>query len=59
MSIPTNAQLILAAKRLHEEEGELEIDYDAKISRASDERGAYVQAWVWVAYDDANQETDQ
>lgn len=40
-----------AAKRIHGVEGECEIDSNAVVSRSEDqdgERGAYVQAWVWV-----------
>lgn len=54
---PTDDQYHAAAKRLHESEGQLEIDNGATIS-VSDDGGAYVQAWVWVtdeeAQDDAN-----
>lgn len=35
------------ARRLHQKDGEVEIDDDAKVSRA-DEPGAWVQAWVYV-----------
>lgn len=45
-----------AAKRLWGDVGSIEIDDDAKVSRADDsdaEPGAYVQAWVWVDDDDA------
>jgi ATP-dependent protease HslVU (ClpYQ) peptidase subunit len=38
------------AKKLHKE-GELEIDDDAVVS-CGDDRGAYVQAWVWVKDED-------
>lgn len=27
---------------------EIEVDDDAEVSLASDEGGAYVQAWIWV-----------
>lgn len=37
-----------AARDLHQEEGEVEIDDDAVISYG-DDYGAYVQAWVWVS----------
>lgn len=46
-----------AAKRLWADDGSIEIDDDAKVSRADDpeaEAGAYVQAWVWVGNDDAD-----
>jgi len=35
------------AKELYQEEGEIEIDDNARVSAGSKE-GAYVQAWVWV-----------
>jgi len=51
----TDEAIVKAAKRLHEEEGELEIDPasdplpTARVSRSAE--GAYVLAWVWVPYD--------
>lgn len=48
---PTGRKLIEAARAIFEREGEIEIDDNAKISRARGENGAYVQAWVWV-YDE-------
>jgi len=51
----TDKAIVNAAKRLHEEEGELEIDPasdplpTARVSRSTG--GAYVLAWVWVPYD--------
>jgi hypothetical protein len=51
----TDKAIVNAAKRLHEEEGELEIDPAsdplpaARVSRSAE--GAYVLAWVWVPYD--------
>jgi len=35
------------AKSTYHEEGQIEIDSNARVSRGSDE-GAYVEAWVWV-----------
>jgi hypothetical protein len=35
------------AKELYQEEGEIEIDDNARVSAGSKE-GSYVQAWVWV-----------
>ncbi len=35
------------AKEMYQQEGEIEVDNDALISRGDDE-GAYVEAWVWV-----------
>lgn len=39
-----------AAKRMHHSDGECEIDEGAPVSRAkgNPDKGAYVQAWVWV-----------
>jgi len=47
--------MIEAARRQYEREGEIEIDGNARISRANGnpENGAYVQAWVWVYEEDA------
>lgn len=45
---------IRAAKRMYDKDGEIEIDDNAKISKAqagTDDPGAYVEAWVWV-YDE-------
>lgn len=36
-----------AAREIHQQDGEIEIDEGAPVSRGSD-CGAYVQAWVWV-----------
>lgn len=49
---PTNEQYLAAAKRIHVEEGTLEIDEPAIVSQ-SEGGGAYVQAWVWVHDEDA------
>lgn len=46
----TNKQYVSAAIRLFNDEGTIEIDANAKVSR-SDEDGAYVEAWVWVPND--------
>lgn len=35
------------AKELYHQDGEIEVDPDARVSFGSDS-GAYVQAWVWV-----------
>jgi hypothetical protein len=47
-----------AAERIHADEGTLEIDDDAKISKSDDpeSNGAYVAAWVWVYDDDITAE---
>lgn len=47
----TNEQYIQAARegyqRTGSHRGDIEIDEGAEVSRGSD-KGAYVQAWVWV-----------
>ncbi len=35
------------AKALYHEDGEIEVDRDARVSIGDDD-GAYVEAWVWV-----------
>jgi len=35
------------AKELYHQEGEIEVDPDARVSIGGSD-GAYVQAWVWV-----------
>ncbi|HEY5177871.1 MAG TPA: hypothetical protein VII95_20140 [Terriglobales bacterium] len=35
------------AKELYHQEGEIEVDNNARVS-FGDDNGAYVQAWVWV-----------
>lgn len=44
------AEIITMAKDRHGEEGEVEIDDNAKLSEG-DDNGAYVQAWVWVPFE--------
>ena len=39
------------AQELYHSDGYIEIDSDARISRGDDE-GAYVEAWVWVPFND-------
>jgi hypothetical protein len=39
------------AKELYCEDGEIEVDDNAPISRG-DDSGAYVEAWVWVPDDE-------
>lgn len=34
------------ARELYHEEGQIEIDNEARVSKSDD--GAYVEAWVWV-----------
>ena len=49
-SAPSDEEIYRAAKRIYECEGEIEIDSNASVSRGNDS-GAYVQAWLWVDYD--------
>jgi hypothetical protein len=37
----------IRAKELYHQDGQIEVDGNARISRGDDE-GAYVEAWVWV-----------
>jgi hypothetical protein len=37
------------AKELYHEEGEIEVDDNARVSSGGDE-GAYVEGWVWVPF---------
>jgi hypothetical protein len=46
-----NLRYVEAAKRLFHEEGSIEIDDNAKVSKG-DANGAYVEAWVWVSNDE-------
>ena len=52
--------LIRAAKRMHEKEGEVEVDIPSKSTRGcvsrGEDPGAYVKAWVWVYFDDVTEE---
>lgn len=41
------------ARDLYHEEGQIEIDVDARVSIGGDD-GAYVQAWVWVQSEGKN-----
>lgn len=45
----TDSELIHAARAMYADGDDIQIDADAKISRGED-RGAYVQAWVWVDF---------
>lgn len=52
-------KFVQAAKRLFTDEGTLEVDDGATVSRndvKNESDGAYVQAWVWVSNQDARQE---
>jgi hypothetical protein len=52
---PTLEQYRAAARRLYHEEGSVEVDERARVSEraAGGDAGRYVQAWVWVADDEA------
>ncbi len=54
----TDEQYRQAAIGIHTEDGVLEIDSDAKVSRG-DDPGAYVQAWVWVYDSDITGEEEE
>lgn len=43
-----DAAYVAEAHRIHHVDGEVEVDHNAKVSRAPGQAGAYVQAWVWV-----------
>ena len=47
---PQDAAYRAAAERIHADEGEIEIDDGAVVSKGED-AGAYVAAWVWVPDD--------
>ena len=55
MKHPTRKAMIAAARNEYQKEGEIEIDDNARISRAegNPDEGAFVQAWVWVADEEA------
>ncbi len=48
--------MIVAAQELYNDAGSIEVDANAKVSRADDnpDGGAYVAAWVWVNDEDAD-----
>jgi hypothetical protein len=53
--------MVNAARRLHNKDGELEVDLHddplpkGRVSRG-DDPGAYVLAWVWVYYEQVTEE---
>lgn len=56
----TNAQYIRAAREGYHEDGVIEVDERAKVSKADSndpdaEKGAYVQAWIWVSDSDVDE----
>ncbi len=49
----TNSRFRQLAKDLYQDEGRIEIDDNAIVSRGVEPvEGAYVQAWVWVGVED-------
>ncbi|MEZ5846505.1 MAG: hypothetical protein R3C70_07125 [Geminicoccaceae bacterium] len=54
---PSDDDFRAAARTIYGEEGKIEIDDDAVVSRGDDD-GAYVQAWVWVYSSDAESASD-
>lgn len=60
-SLPTDKQMIAAARMSYHEGGSVEIDDDAYVSRAENnpEQGAYVAAWVWVSDQEALEVSDE
>ncbi len=58
MKRPTDKQYRAAAKRMFQRDGELEVDTNAKLSKAdgNPDKGCYVQAWVWVYDTDARRQ---
>lgn len=47
----SNDVIIKVAHKQYAQDGQIEIDDNATVSRG-DDPGAYVQAWVWVAFDE-------
>jgi hypothetical protein len=61
----SDADYVAKARELYQQDGEIEVDDGAVVSRNDDRdssHGAYVQAWVWVdddrAEDDFREEDD-
>lgn len=50
-----DAEIRARARELYGHDGEIEIDADAEISQGNDP-GAYVAAWVWVPFEDGEEE---
>ncbi len=56
----TNPRFRQLAKDLYHDEGRIEIDDNAIVSRGVEPiEGAYVQAWVWVGVEYEDEETDE
>lgn len=51
--------VVNAARRLYGDEGRIEIDDGAQISRTNDEQGQYIQAWVWVPDDEMRRKDEE
>lgn len=47
----TDEAVRAAARDRHGEEGEVEVDDNAVVSRVDGGAGAYVQGWVWVDFE--------
>jgi len=43
--------IVKLAQEQHHEDGEVEIDDNARLSGKSDDNGIYVHAYVWVRFD--------
>ena len=54
-TLSPDSAFIQAAREQYQEEGSIEIDENAVVSRG-DEDGHYVQAWVWVSARQPTQE---
>ena len=54
----TNQQYVDAARSIYHQDGEIEVDDGAKVSRGTDD-GVYVQAWVWVGNESIEQEPER
>jgi hypothetical protein len=52
MKYPKNADYVLTAQSMFNDEGTLEVDDNAKVSIGDKAEGGYVQAWVWVSRED-------
>ena len=56
----SNMTMIRAARRIHQKDGQIEVDYPSKSTRGcvsrGEDPGAYVKAWVWVYFGDVTDE---
>lgn len=46
------------AKERYQQQGELEFDDDALVSIGDDPSGGYVQAWVWVEWEEESNDQE-